>query len=277
MKLLHRAQVAAMNQHYQRFSLDYFLDVQQRLGLESIELWCGAQHFWLDDQTYGDVAALSRKLAARGLRAVSLTCPSFRYGYQYAPFSDAVYDRCLGYFQKGLEVAADLGCTVMTVNSGWGLLDRDPEESWRSSRALLTQLADRAEALGLVLAMETLRPDESNLVNSLSSARRMAAQVDRPALKLMVDTIAMGAAGECLEDWFSAFGQDLVHMHFLDGDPYAHYIWGDGNYPLEQMLLCLRQNGYTGYLVQEVADEGYFDDPAGADAKNIAVLSRFFD
>lgn len=50
MDLIQRRQAAVMNQHYQRYSLDYFLDAQQRIGFTSIELWCGAQHFWLDDQ-----------------------------------------------------------------------------------------------------------------------------------------------------------------------------------------------------------------------------------
>ena len=79
-----------------------------------------------------------------------------------------------------------------------------------------------------------------------------------------------------MEDWFAAFGSDLVHMHFLDGDPFVHNIWGDGNYPLEQMLRCLQANAYTGYLVQEVADERYFADPVAADLQNYRVLSRFF-
>ena len=52
MDLIQRRQAAVMNQHYQRYSLDYFLDAQQRIGFTSIELWCGAQHFWLDDQHY---------------------------------------------------------------------------------------------------------------------------------------------------------------------------------------------------------------------------------
>ena len=38
---LRREQIAGMNIHYIMWSLDYFLDVQQRLGFESIEL-CGA-------------------------------------------------------------------------------------------------------------------------------------------------------------------------------------------------------------------------------------------
>ena len=54
MGLIQRRQAAVMNQHYQRYSLDYFLDAQQRIGFTSIELWCGAQHFWLDDQHYDD-------------------------------------------------------------------------------------------------------------------------------------------------------------------------------------------------------------------------------
>ena len=45
---IRRSQLVNMNQHYRRFSLDYFLDCQQRLGVEQIELWCGAAHFWLD-------------------------------------------------------------------------------------------------------------------------------------------------------------------------------------------------------------------------------------
>jgi protein FrlC len=42
------------------------------------------------------------------------------------------------------------------------------------------------------------------------------------------------------------------------------------------MLRCLQANAYTGYLVQEVADERYFADPVAADLQNYRVLSRFF-
>lgn len=276
MGLIRREQVAAMNQHYQRFSLDYFLDTQARIGCESIELWCGAQHFWLDDQRFGDIKALEGKLVKRGLRVVSLTCPSFSYPYQYTPFSPEVREVCLNYFWKGLRVAQDLGCGVMTVNSGWGCLDRERAEAWAASRDLLAHLAEEAGQRQVCLAMESLRSDESNLVNGLQSAKAMWEAVGSPYLKVMVDTIASGAAGESLEDWFQCFGSDLIHMHFLDGDPYVHNIWGDGNYPLEEMLRCLNRNHYRGYLVQEVADERYFDDPAGADEKNMQVLSRFF-
>lgn len=275
MGLIHREQIAVMNQHYQNFSLDYFLDAQQRIGFCSIELWCAAQHFWLDDQRYADVQVLQRKVQQRGLQVVSLTCPSFSYQYQYAPLSPQTRTYCLNYFKKGLQVAEDLGCHIMTVNSGWGLLDC-PEEAWNASCELLQNLAEEAERRNVQLALESLRNDETNLVYNLCRTKKMVQEVDRPALRVMVDTIASGASGETLEDWFKTFGENLIHMHFLDGNPYVHNIWGDGNYPLEQMLQCLQRNAYTGYLVQEIADERYFLDPVAADRKNFQVLSRFF-
>ena len=79
-----RGQLVNMNQHYRRFSLDYFLDCQQRLGVEQIELWCGAAHFWLDHEGFGDVNALRAKLSAHNVRVVSVTAPSIAYQYQYA-------------------------------------------------------------------------------------------------------------------------------------------------------------------------------------------------
>ena len=150
MGLIQRRQAAVMNQHYQRYSLDYFLDAQQRIGFTSIELWCGAQHFWLDDQHYDDVQSLLRKVQSRGLEVVSLTCPSFCFQYQYAPFSPGVADYCLSYFKKGLAVAEDLGCTVMTVNSGWGCMDRPRQESWNASCELLRQLAEEGMTMLVV-------------------------------------------------------------------------------------------------------------------------------
>ena len=79
-----RSQLVNMNQHYRRFSLDYFLDCQQRLGIRQIELWCGASHFWLDHEGTGDVPALKQKLLDHDVRVVSVTAPSIAYQYQYA-------------------------------------------------------------------------------------------------------------------------------------------------------------------------------------------------
>jgi protein FrlC len=272
-----RGQVAGMNQHYQRFSLDYFLDSQRAAGFTSIDLWCGPPHVWVDAAGFEDPAALRRRAADRGLAIVSLTLPSFARQYQVAAPAGAPAEASFRYFANGIRLAAALGAGVMAVNSGWGLLDEPAGAAWNRSRDMLGRLGELAGREGVVLALESLRADESDLVNDLASAVRMHREVGHPALRMMVDTIAAGAAGETLEDWFRAFGSDVVHMHFLDGDPYVHAIWGDGNYPLEAMLRTLAEWDFRGCLVQEVADERYFADPARADLENMRVLGQYFE
>ena len=87
-----RKQLVNMNQHYRRFSLDYFLDCQQRLGIDQIELWCGGAHFWMDHEGTGDVPTLRRKLRDHGIQVVSVTAPSIAYQYQYASQEPALLE-----------------------------------------------------------------------------------------------------------------------------------------------------------------------------------------
>ena len=163
------------------------------------------------------------------------------------------------------------------MNSGWGYTGEDESTMWNRCRDHLYRLCRVAEAEGILLVMESLRDDESNLVYDLPRAREMYRQIGHPNLKMMVDNIATGAAGETLEDWFDAFGDDLIHMHFLDGDPWLHNVWGDGNTSLSRQLQIMQAHHFTGYLVQEVADEHYFTDPFSADRRNFRVLERFLE
>ena len=42
-------------------------------------------------------------------------------------------------------------------------------------------------------------------------------EVNHPNLKVMIDTTAMGVAGETIDEWFDTFGDEIIHMHFIDG------------------------------------------------------------
>ena len=277
MATVKREQLVAMNQHYRRFSLDYFLDCQERVGFKNIELWCGASHFWIDSEGHEDCKGLMQKLKDRGLQVVSVTTPSCAYQYQYASQTAEILEESYRYFSNGIEVAAELGADRVVVNSGWGYAGENPQEMWKRSADHLHRLAEKASKYDICCVMESMRSDETNIVNDLQSAKRMYDAVNHPNLKIMVDTIASGAAGESLDDWFDMFGNEVVHMHFLDGDPYLHNVWGDGNTSLEEQLTVLNKRGFTGYLVQEIADERYFSDPFHADVKNMRVLERFLE
>ena len=132
---LRREQIAGMNIHYIMWSLDYFLDTQQRLGFESIELWCAEPHVTLDHTGYFEAEVLAKKAADRGLRYRTLCPENVVYPWQYCARKPLHEQRSLAYFKHGIELAEVLGCDRMSVNSGWGDWDEDREEAWKQSRA----------------------------------------------------------------------------------------------------------------------------------------------
>lgn len=272
---IRREQVAGMNIHYLNYSLDYFLETQRRLGFRSIELWCGIPHVWLDHLRYYQAKEISQKIRAHELEVRVLTPENCIYPYQVAAKEPEHRRRSFDYFANGIRLAAELGCERMEINSGWGYLSESAEEAWKRSAAMLADLAQVAEREHVTLVMESLRPDESQLVNSLPTEKRMLQEVDSPALKPMADLCAVRVAGETLEDWLKEFGRDLKHIHFVDGTPQGHLIWGDGNCHLGKELEVLNRYGYEGYLGQEITDGRYYADPAAADFRNMKNFERY--
>jgi hypothetical protein len=143
-----KRQFAGMNQHYRKFPLDYFLDAQQRVGFQNIELWLGVPHFWLDSVSYDDCKVVRKKVKDRGLQVVSVTSPSMAYQYQYSPREESHRERSFKYFSNGIKVAAELGAGIMTVNSGWGYLNGDAREAFERAKDMISRLCDVAAAQG---------------------------------------------------------------------------------------------------------------------------------
>ena len=270
-----REQIAGMNIHYVNYSFDYFLDTQERLGFRSIELWCGVPHVWIDHLTFYDAERIRQRIEAHHLKLRVLTPENCLYPYQVAAAEPEHIKRSREYFKNGIRLAEALGCGMMEINSGWGYLSEPAEEAWSRSREMLSVLADFAGEHGITLVLESLRPEESHIVYRLSDMKRMLSEVNSPSLKPMADLTAIEAAGESLEDWFKAFGSGIRHMHFIDGNPEGHLIWGDGHRHLGSELSVLRRYGYTAYLGQEITDGRYYADPAAADLRNMRNFERY--
>lgn len=269
-----RSQIAGMNIHHAHYSVDHFFDSMERAGYETVAFWGGPPHFRLDHRSFEDCRTLRRKAADHGLSITCFTAPGCTYGYQVGmpePFRENTF----AYFANGIRAAAELGCSQMVCNSGWGYWNEDREEAWKRAREMLRRLAEFAAGFGIVMTMESLRRAESQLAYTLADTRRMYDEVDHPNLKIMIDTTAMGVAGETPEDWFDCFGSAIQNLHFIDGTPYGHLAWGDGTQPLERWMRCLSAHDYQGILGLEITHGRYFESPHLADAQNMRVLSRY--
>ncbi len=278
MKAMTWKRVAAMNQHYRSWSFSHFLDVQQKLGYESLELWLGPPHFYMDRLKYEDCKPVRKEVRERGMEIVSVTSSSFAWQYQYAVPNKEIWNAAKDYFKNGIRVAAEFGASVMTVNSGWGGWAETEEDGFGRAVEMLGGLAEFAGRNDVTLALESLTSLETRIGDTLGKTKRLWETVNHPNLEVMVDTVAAGYQHETLEDWFKTFGEHLVHMHFIDmeqeKDSDDHLVWGDGGLPLEQMIDTLERWDYRGYLVQEIAADRYRADPMYADRRGRNVLYK---
>ncbi len=271
-----RSQIASMNLHYRFFPFNYFLDSAVQNRLTRIELWAGAPHFYVDDVRPRDIQRIYGDIERRGLAIVCFTPEQCAYPINIAAKEVSLRTRSLRYFEKSIDIACDLGCRLVLVTSGLGYFSEAPEEAWARSRESLSRLTRKAERANVLLVLEPLRTDESNLVNSLVSLQKMRAEVASSALKGMIDTIPMALSGETIDDYARLLGKDLVHMHFVDGKPRGHLAWGDGVLPLSQYVQTLDSIDYTGSLTLEITDPSYLLDPRSADERSLQLLDRYF-
>ena len=214
-KLINREQLAGMNIHYLFYSLEYFLDAQKEAGFKTIELWPGTPHFFLSYIEYSDCKHVRKLLDERDLAVKVITPENCTYQYQFAAQEKEQFEKSMAYFKKALDAGEELGVETMAINSGWGYWNEDREEAWKRSREMLSVLAEYAKTKNIRLAMESLRPQESNLATTVYDVKRMLDEVDHPNLKAMIDTTAMGVAGETIDQWFDILGDDIIHMHLL--------------------------------------------------------------
>ena len=273
---LKRKQIAGMNLSYKMFSFDYFLDSMNRIGFESIELYGASPHFYVPDLTAADVAAFSKKIRSRGLSLVCYTPEQCSYPENIAAPCPVARKRSVAAYQKTIQVGADLGSPLILMTSGWGDFDEDPAEAWKRSADSLAQLAKTAEESGIIIVLEPLRVEETNVVSSLQDAKRMVDEVNSPALKVMLDTSPMYNHGETIEDYFAAFGEDMRHIHFIDGDPAGHLVWGEGIFPLQDYLAQLTARQYTGALTLELTASKYYTDPHTSMEAAFRYLAPYF-
>ncbi|UUZ81196.1 TIM barrel protein [Paenibacillus sp. P26] len=257
------AKFANMNFHYHRYPFEYFLDSTVKVGLQAIELWGGAPHLYVDDASAQEVARILKEIRRRDLELVCFTPEQCIYPINLSAKDDTCRQRSVEYFKKCIQVTNSLECSLLLVTVGYGFYNEPVEEAWKRGRESLEILAKEAESAGVVLALEPMSRFGSNLITDLKSLKRMHEEVNSPSMKVLMDTIPMMLSGDSIEAYGEAFGDDLAHIHFLDGDgkTSAHLAWGQGVFPLETFAQGLRTIGYDGYLTLELIGPQYNWDP----------------
>ena len=128
-----------------------------------------------------------------------------------------------------------------------------------------------------MLVLEPIRTDETNLVTDLPSLKRAIREVDSPNLKGMLDTSPMYYAGESIAQYAQELGDDLWHIHLIDGRPAGHLAWGDGIFPLDQYMREIEQAGYSRYMTLELTSAEYYNNPNPAMEQSMNALRPYLE
>ena len=275
MNNLKRSQIAAMNIQYKFFPLTKFLDDAVNNQVQTIELWGAAPHFHSEDMTYQDIVAVRHEIEHRELKLICYTPEQCIYPINLAAPYEAERRRSLKFFEDAIRVASELGTDKVLVTAGTGYFDgSDYEEAWKYGKDGLLQLGDMAEHYGITLALEAWREDESNLINNLETLKKMMDELNHDHIGAMLDTIPMILEHKSPEDYLRMFGDKLVHVHFIDGNPRGHLAWGDGILDMEGYLKQFDECEYKHSLSLEITDGRYFMDPEKSLRQSVEKLYK---
>ena len=265
------------NLHYDSFySFRYFCECMDRLGIRNVELLAGNQNLFIDHKGIADVSSQKQLLKDHGLKVRVISAQNCRFRYQFAVREKDVIEQTYSYFANAMRLAAELDCHIMQANTGWGYWNEAPELGRQRCIEMFQRLAELGESLNVTMACESLRPQESLIGWRAADIKYIMDKVGSPRFRAMIDFTAMGVAGESIQDWFDLFGpENIIHTHMVDGNPYYHFIWGEGTRNLGEDLKVLKANGYSGMLSQELTYGPYYLKPFEYDQKNLEVWSEY--
>ncbi|MGR0160739.1 sugar phosphate isomerase/epimerase family protein [Paenarthrobacter nitroguajacolicus] len=268
MRVLDLDQVSGSNFAYQHHTLERCFDDMAELGRTKVELWGIAPHLHIPQADSAHLRKVKAQLQARGLAVSCLTPEQVAYPVNIASGEEWLRDQSLQLFLRSAEVCSELESPFLFLTAGRGYEDEPAEVAWARSVEALQTISQRANQLGVACVLEPLQRVESNLVTDVGSLRSMLDDVGSSTLGVVIDTVAMAAAGERVSDYAKAFGEGIQHVHLVDGAPTGHLAWGDGFLDLDEILRGLAQLDYAGALTFELFGDGsYALEPRAAATK----------
>lgn len=105
------------------------------------------------------------------------------------------------------------------------------DQAWAQIKTFLAQAGEIARAQQMVIAIEPLRRQESNIINSGAEALKLVREVNHPHVKMIIDYYHLRSENEDPEIVRTA-REHIVHFHFAnpDGRKWPHAAGEDPEY-----------------------------------------------
>ena len=178
-------------------------------------------------------------------------------------------DQQMAYVRLALDRVSKLGARVVAMGSGPARSYPDgfpKEQAYAQLVDFCKRLGPEARARNIVIAIEPLRPQESNLIGSLAEGLDFINAVNDPNIQLNLDYYQFEMVKEDPRDILKA-GDHIVHIHMANPNGRVLPLhWNEYNY--NPLFVALRDIGYHG----EIGVEATSTDFAKEAPESIAFL-----
>ncbi len=225
-----------------------YVEKCKRLGFDVLEVACGAFHLE-DDRFFRELRAAAD---ANGMILTGGYGP--RPEHNLASRDEAAVEKTFDFYAdifRKMEIAG-IDRIGGALYSYWPVdfsapMDK-PGDTARSI-ARMQRLADMAADHGIMLCMESLNRFEGYMINEAYEAIDYVKAVDRPNVKVMLDTFHMNIEEDSLTDAIRQAGPLLGHFHV--GEANRRCPRPGGRFDWAEIGQALKQINYGGYVVME--------------------------
>ena len=228
-----------------------------RTGFHGIDVWGDGPH--LDVMVdRGDRRDLVKLVADQGLEwsALSVNGGSLARNYNFSYSKAWVRDNTLDYYKRCLDVCAEMGIPRINVISGHAMTDTTRDQAWAWNREAFVALAEHAASVKVTPCLHTLTPSESRVIVTLDDILRMLEEIDKPNVRLMIDTADQNITDPDISDAVRKVAKHLDYVHFSDNEGsglgLTHNLPGQGSMNWKRFITELREGGYDGYLTAQL-------------------------
>jgi len=236
-------------------SLDH-IGLLEKAGYDYIELGLAS----LEPLAEKDFRELRRKIEDSAIKAEAFN--GFFPGNIKLVGETVDRQKIQDYLDKMVERAAQLGGKVIVFGSGAARAVPEgfsKERAWEQLVDFLKLADPVAERYDITIAIEPLRVQECNIINTVREGLALAKAVGRPHIRLLADTYHMAFQQEGMDAIIEAGGEYISHIHVANPDGRVYPKSGDG-VEYGALFDALKKIGYEGRVSIEAGTKDLAKD-----------------
>jgi sugar phosphate isomerase/epimerase len=199
---------------------------------------------------------LINRLKDLGLKVYAIATGQTYYtdGYSLYSIEEDKRKKAVERIKTHIDFASRLGSMVIIGGIRGEITEKGKKRSKQESegKLALKECVKYAEKKRIILLIEPINRNETNLINTLEEGVRLIEEIGNKSLKLLPDTFHMNIEEKSIEDSLFKARSFIEYIHFADSNRFAP---GFGNLNFESILSMLLKIKYTGAVGIEIMPE----------------------